>query len=458
VGAPLEQVREQILREQFPQIADLRNQVHISYWSNYHLIFQPLLNHLPFGWSLGPTTFYQYIDYQFDNLLVEAWRNLLFWSLSGANHFNQTPVTQTTLFFDETFFWHYYIPVCTREITEALLQGNRIRFLSWFCLSQDQIEVEFNEIRLRTTDSRTQLVYCHSKEYTYKWLTALWEVNIIDHKQALVNPANFSWPITEPNTFGRETEYQDHLERILNQPNDFNINAQYWESLDTTEVNSSLSNSSPSLPSLSSRASTLELQLCWCGTDLCLCNNPRPDTPPTPPYIILWKPTALNTQPEIGLHYQHHNTFIQSGSLILLDASTWPWKRIQYLMHSAFYSSKTSWQVHTSGYSPNPSNIASFPGVYNFCYSSSNSGSPTFYPTQDWKWFQFQDPRIKRTALPALPSRSTLPRTRNSHIKPCRTPGVHQPLLIYLRYSPPKNNKPFNHQSPWNNPGPHCIC
>ena len=67
-----EQIREQIVREQFPQIADLRNQVHISYWSDYHLISQSLLNQLPFGRSLGPTTFYQYIDYQFDNLLIEA--------------------------------------------------------------------------------------------------------------------------------------------------------------------------------------------------------------------------------------------------------------------------------------------------------------------------------------------------------------------------------------------------
>jgi len=129
-ASPVNQIREQLLRENFPQIADLRNQVYISYWSDYYLISQPLLDLLPFSQTLGPTTFYQYIDYQFDNLLVEARRNLLFWSLSGANHFNQTPVTQTTLFFDETFFWHYYIPARTREITEAILQGNRIRFLS----------------------------------------------------------------------------------------------------------------------------------------------------------------------------------------------------------------------------------------------------------------------------------------------------------------------------------------
>ena len=314
--ATLEQLQEQLLREQFPQIADLRNQVHISYWSDYHLISQSLLNHLPFGRSLGPTTFYQYIDYQLDNLLIEARRNLLFWSLSGTNHFNQTPITQTTLFFDETFFWHYYIPVRTREITEALLQGNRIRFLSRFCLLQAQVEVEFNEIRLCTTDSGTQLVYCHSKEYTYKWTTSLWEVNIVNDEQTLVNSTNFSCPITEPNTFGRETEYQDRLDQILHQPDNFNIEAQYWNLLDTTEIASDLPSSSPSLPSLSSRAHTPELQTCWCRIDLCLCNNPRPDTPPTPPYIILWKPTALNTQPEIGLHYQRNSTSIQSGSPI----------------------------------------------------------------------------------------------------------------------------------------------
>jgi len=200
VEAPsLNQIQEQL---SLPSVVDLRNQVHISYWSDHHLISRPLLNHLPFGRSLGPTTFYHYIDYQFDNLLIKARRNLLYWAISGARHFNHTPVSQTTLFFDETFFWHYYIPVRTREITEAILQGNRVRFLSWFLLSQTQVELEFNKIRLRTTNSGTQLVYCHSKEYTYKWNTSLWEVNIVNHEQALVNPANFSHPITEPNAFG----------------------------------------------------------------------------------------------------------------------------------------------------------------------------------------------------------------------------------------------------------------
>ena len=152
-------------------------------------------------------------------------------------------------------------------------------------------------------DSGMELVYCHSKEYTYKWNTSVWEVNIINHEQALVNPANFSHPITEPNAFGQEAEYQEQLDCILGQPEDFSIDAQYWNSLETTKVNSDLLSSSPSLPSLTSRARTPEIQHCWCGIDLCLCNNPRPTTPPTPPYIFLWKPTSLHSQPLKGLHY-----------------------------------------------------------------------------------------------------------------------------------------------------------
>jgi len=174
------------------------------------------------------------------------------------------------------------------------------------------VELEFNEIRLRTTDTGTQLVYCHSKEYTYKWDTSLWEVNIVNHEQALVNPANFSRPITEPNALGRETEYQERLEQILSRPDDFSINAHYWDSLSTTEVDSSRASTPPSLPSLSP-AHTSELQRCWCGIDLCLCDQPRPNTSLMPPYILLWKPTALNTQPQIGIHYQRNNSSIQSG-------------------------------------------------------------------------------------------------------------------------------------------------
>ena len=113
---PISEVRQVLLRDYFPQIADLRNQVHVTAWSDHHLISQPLLDLLPFGQVFSPTSFYQYTDFQFPNLVENACRNLLYWSLSGARGFDNNPATQITLFFDETFFWHYYVPAKAQEI------------------------------------------------------------------------------------------------------------------------------------------------------------------------------------------------------------------------------------------------------------------------------------------------------------------------------------------------------
>jgi hypothetical protein len=59
----LSPAQEQIVREQFPQLVDLRNQVHLTYWSEQHFITQNLLRQLPFGRILSATTFYHYVDF-----------------------------------------------------------------------------------------------------------------------------------------------------------------------------------------------------------------------------------------------------------------------------------------------------------------------------------------------------------------------------------------------------------
>jgi len=47
--------------------------------------------------------FYQYIDYQLSNLVEQASNNILFWSISGTQHFNGEIARQLTLFHDNTF-------------------------------------------------------------------------------------------------------------------------------------------------------------------------------------------------------------------------------------------------------------------------------------------------------------------------------------------------------------------
>jgi hypothetical protein len=81
----LSQEQQQVVREQFPQVADLRNQVHLTYWSEQHLVTQDLLCQLPFGRVLSATTFYRYMDFQLEELVTTARRNFVLWALIGIH-------------------------------------------------------------------------------------------------------------------------------------------------------------------------------------------------------------------------------------------------------------------------------------------------------------------------------------------------------------------------------------
>jgi hypothetical protein len=119
----------------------------------------------------------------------QASNNLLYWNISGTQYFNGEVAMQLTLFFDDTFLWHYYVPAKHQEITQSLHNRHRVRFLSRFHLLETQIEVEFNEIQLlENLGERPQLVYTDSKEYTYKWTTQQWDITIRNPEATLVNP------------------------------------------------------------------------------------------------------------------------------------------------------------------------------------------------------------------------------------------------------------------------------
>ena len=199
-------------------------------------------------------------------------------------------------------------PPQRQEIISHIQQGNRIRFLSRFYLSQTKIELEFSKIRLINYSGEPKLVYSDSKDYTYHWLTNLWDISIVNREYQLINPQQFTCPIQHPNTQGRETEYLAFSLSYLSISN-LILNTDYWASIDTTRV-----------PSLTSRASTPEseycrsreldlrqrtspaLDPCYCGIDVCHCDTPIPRTPLTPSYIALWKPKE-HPRPIEGLHY-----------------------------------------------------------------------------------------------------------------------------------------------------------
>jgi len=284
----IQEIRDEFLREAGFDLTDLRSQIQLTYWSEQHFITQGLLELLPFGEILSNIRFYSYVDYSLDELISKANQTLLYWRLSGVTQYDGSPLDQLSLFYDETFLWHYSAPSYREEICSQLQSGHRVRFLSRFLLLQTKIEVEFNEIRLQTNfNDNFQFVYTDSNTYQYKFANLRWQPIHTILLFPLINPPTFSLPITVPNALRRETEYQAHLTQVQGLPNNIHIQDHYWDSVDSTPANT-LGPTHVNTPSTGSdtdywtptsfqfASPTPEsgsARLCSCGTDICYCDT-----------------------------------------------------------------------------------------------------------------------------------------------------------------------------------------
>jgi len=103
----IQEIQDKFLQEAGFNLSDLRTQVQLTYWSEQRFITQSLIELLPFGEILSDIRFYSYVDYSLDKLISKANQTLLYWRLSGITQYDRTPITQLSLFYDETFLWHY---------------------------------------------------------------------------------------------------------------------------------------------------------------------------------------------------------------------------------------------------------------------------------------------------------------------------------------------------------------
>jgi len=287
----IQEIQDEFLREAGFNLTDLRTQVQLTYWSEQHFITQGLLELLPFGEILSDICFYSYVDYSLDKLISKAKQTLLYWRLSGVTQYNGSPLDQLSLFYDDTFLWHYSVPMYQEEIHLQIQSGHRVRFLSQFLLLQTEIEVEFNEIRLQTNfDDDFQFVYTDSNTYQYKFTNLRWQPICTILSFPLINLSTFSLPIMVPNALGRETEYQAYLNQVQGLPNNIHIQDHYWDSINSTPANTlgptrvnipstgldtdywTPTNFQFASPTLES-GSTNSAHLCICGTDVCYCDT-----------------------------------------------------------------------------------------------------------------------------------------------------------------------------------------
>jgi len=284
------------------------------------LVPQDLLDILPFSRLFSAQHFYHYIDYQLVDILNTARHCTAYWQLSGAHNFDQSPATQISLFYNETFFWHYFVPSHRPEIITQIQARHRIRFLSRFYVLETKVEVEFNEIRLQTNPSREftstnlyQFIYSDEQILTYQWNNCAWTTDLLTPHTSLIDPpSHFTLPITQPNTQGRDTEYLERFQCILLEPDLLTLNSSYHNSMNSclppTLVGTPQS-SPPSIPesvyqhSQEITFSNDNPDLCFCRIDLCRCNSYYPRTPPTPLGIHLWDPRFFRAGPIEGLHY-----------------------------------------------------------------------------------------------------------------------------------------------------------
>ena len=126
----IQEIQDKFLREAGFNLTDLRTQVQLTYWSEQHFITQGLLELLSFKEILSDICFYSYVNYSLNELISKANQTLLYWRLSGVVQYDGTPLSQLSLFYDETFLWHYSVPSYREEICSQIQLGHRVRFLS----------------------------------------------------------------------------------------------------------------------------------------------------------------------------------------------------------------------------------------------------------------------------------------------------------------------------------------
>jgi len=128
------------------------------YWSEQHFITQELLNLVPFGEILSDIRFYSYIDYSLDELVSKANSTLLYWRLSEVTQYDRTAVEQLSLFYNETFLWHYSTPSYQEEIRSQLQSGHRVNFYPDFSCHKPKLKwssMKFNSRQTLTTTSNS---------------------------------------------------------------------------------------------------------------------------------------------------------------------------------------------------------------------------------------------------------------------------------------------------------------
>ena len=271
-------------------LVDVSQDPLVESWTDPPFVLRKLRELLPFSQVLGSQEYDYLVDQTLPRIVEAAQEQLLYWHWSSATNVYNYPADAVLLWNSDTYLWFLQVYPEQDSLVRRILRGERIKYLERFRLDYSEIQLSFQEIRLVTQEGNHRLVITEGREHMYQWTRSYWETTLENPDHRLVNLEVHHFPpasleelsLSRFSSKGATTQEQVN-ERLLYQdlppsspPSPAPSSAAHWEE-----------QTAPTLPVIIQTD-------CWCEKeDICTCSYKYPDTPPTPPYIVLWEPGAF---------------------------------------------------------------------------------------------------------------------------------------------------------------------
>ena len=296
-----ETFRRDLLEVHFPRshIIQLHQDPLVDCWTDACRVTVNLRTLLPFGRFITQQELQLFVDRDLPQIRTTSREQLWYWHLAAnTTHLNQ-PFDRLVISPDEDRFWHSYVYSHLAQVKTHLEQGTHLFWLDRFILDHQSIEIGFNEIRLSTHYSHAlpahlavlapyTLVVTDGREYHLTWTEGHWNSTLHNPDPNLIDPLEYTLAPVIPasvalsNALVEEGAILEPTPTVAEPTEDSTLPP-------SDDDDEGWATPEPSLVGWGTAVH--RITHCWCRGELCTCGY-RPDTPQTPPGIVLWNPRS----------------------------------------------------------------------------------------------------------------------------------------------------------------------
>ena len=268
----------------YSSLVNVEEDEKIESWSDSYVLVHCLRHALPFGTHLFRSEYTNFLENTRSRLVDYAQEQLLYWHLARSTSWSGHPIESIVVCEADNYFWNTHIPQHRQSIIDQLGLGNPVHYLNRFRLSHQTIEVAFSRLCLVSTENLAdpyQLGVSSGSEFQYSWTDNTWRPTSTVADQPLIDPPDYYLP--PPYSTPRSPlPRSDSLPPLVPTPRTPSP-VSSWDSNPRR---------APSECTCTPTRCDCNVWPCRCRNEVCTCNY-RPDTPPTPPGITLWRPGSL---------------------------------------------------------------------------------------------------------------------------------------------------------------------